>query len=133
MNRSEKDLQVSRGFQFGQMKRKHRRAELSGFVGDLVSGKLVFGGNIQDISLGGFKIKDIPPSFDAEKLTYTIVVSGRGKHFRVLAKPCWKRVSSGQGSVDIGFKILDAPWEWVEFTTNEIPEFDYEDSFGFQA
>ena len=37
------------------------------------------------------------------------------------------------GNVDIGFKILDAPWEWVEFTMNEIPEFDYEDSFTFQA
>jgi hypothetical protein len=32
--------------------------------------------------------------------------------------------------IDMGFKIIDAPWEWVEFTMNEIPEFDYEDSFG---
>ena len=133
MNRLEEDMQVSNGFRFGQMKRKHRRAGLSGFVGDLADGKLVIGGNIEDISIGGFKITDIPSSFGAEKHTYTAIVSGAGKHYRLLAKPCWKRQGSRKGNVDIGFKILNAPWEWVEFTMNEIPEFDYEDSFSFQA
>lgn len=133
MNRSENDLQLAKCFQFGQMKRKHRRAEVSGFVGNFVSGNLVCAGDVQDISLGGFRIKDIPQSFGTEKHAYTIVLSGRGKHFRVLAKPCWKKEGSEKSNVDIGFKILDAPWEWVEFTTKEIPEFDYEDTFGYQA
>jgi len=133
MNQLEEDLQVSSGFRFGQMKRKHRRAGLSGFVGDLADGKLVIVGNIEDISTGGFKITDIPSFFSAEKHTYTAILSGGGQHYRLLAKPCWKRQGAGRGNVDIGFKILDAPWEWVEFTMNEIPEFDYEDSFGFQA
>jgi len=133
MNRLKEDFQLSRGVRFGQLKRKHRRAGLSGFVGDLADGKLVFAGNINDISTGGFKIMDIPNLFGAEKHTYTAILSGGGKHYRLLAKPCWKRQGAGKGNVDIGFKILDAPWEWVAFTMNEIPEFDYEDSFGFQA
>ncbi|GEM_PF-1124378 len=133
MNQLEQVPQMSYGFRFGQMKRKHRRAGLSGFVGDLADGNLVIGGNVEDISIGGFKITDIPHSFTAEKHTYTAILSGGGKHYRLLAKPCWKRQGSGKGNVDIGFKILDAPWEWVEFTMNEIPEFDYEDSFIFQA
>ncbi len=133
MNQLQEDIHVSSGFRFGQMKRKYRRAGLSGFVGDLADGKLVVGGNIEDISTGGFKITDIPNSFAAEKHTYTAILSGGWKHYRLLAKPCWKRQAAGKGSVEIGFKILDAPWDWVEFTMNEIPEFDYEDSFGFQA
>jgi len=133
MNRLEEDIQLSSDFRFGQMKRKHRRAGLSGFIGDLADGKLVVGGNIEDISTGGFKITDIPSSFSTEKHTYTAILSGGGKHYRLLAKPCWKKQGAGRGNVDIGFKILDAPWEWVEFTMNEIPEFDYEDSLGFQA
>ncbi|MBU1564363.1 MAG: hypothetical protein KJ630_01890 [Proteobacteria bacterium] len=133
MNRLEKGTQLSSGFQFGQMKRKHRRAGLPGFVGDIADGKLIFGGNIEDMSIGGFKITDIPLSFAAEKYTYTAILSGQGKHYRLLAKPCWKKQGSVKGTVDIGFKILDAPWEWVEFAMNEIPEFDLEDSSSFQA
>lgn len=133
MNPLENSAQVSCGFRFGQMKRKYRRSRFPGFVGDLADGKLVIGGNIEDISLGGFKITDIPLSFGAEKHTYAAILSGGGKHFRLLVKPCWKKQGSRKGNVDIGFKIIDAPWDWVKFTMKEIPEFDYEDSFGFQA
>jgi hypothetical protein len=133
MNRPEKCSESTNSFRFGQMKRKYRRAGLAGFVGDLAVGKLVIGGHIADVSIGGFKITDIPGTFSAEKHTYKAVLSGGGKHYRLLVKPCWKRQGSGKGNMDIGFKIIDAPWEWVEFTMNEIPEFDYEDSFGFQA
>jgi hypothetical protein len=133
MNRPEEFSKLTKSFRFGQMKRKYRRAGLSGFVGDLAVGKLVIGGHVADVSIGGFKITDIPSTFGAEKHTYTAILSGGGKHYRLLVKPCWKRQGSGKGNVDMGFKIIDAPWEWVEFTMNEIPEFDYEDSFGFQA
>ncbi len=105
---------------------------MPGFVGDLADGKLVISANIEDISIGGFKIVGIPGSFGADKHTYTAILSGGGKHYRLLAKPCWITPGAGEGKVDIGFKILNAPWEWVEFTMNEIPEFDYEDSFGLQ-
>ncbi|EKD34225.1 MAG: hypothetical protein ACD_75C02423G0001 [uncultured bacterium] len=121
------------GFRFGQMNRKYRRAGVPGFVGDLADGNLVFGGAVTDISAGGFKITNVPESFNAEKHTYTAILSGGGKHFRLLAKPCWRRQGAGRGNVEMGFKILDAPWEWIELTLNEIPEFDYEDNFGFQA
>jgi hypothetical protein len=133
MNRSEEISKMASSFHFGRRKRKYRRTGLPGFVGDLADGKLVLGGHVADVSIGGFKITDIPSSFGAEKHTYTAILSGAGKHYRLLVKPCWKRQGSGKYNVDIGFKIIDAPWEWVKFTMNEIPEFDYEDSFGFQA
>lgn len=133
MDRVAEETYEARGFRFGQMNRKDRRAGVGGFVGDLADGNLVFGGTVADISAGGFKIVNIPESFSAEKHTYTAVLSGGGKHFRLLAKPCWRKQGAGRGNVEMGFKILDAPWEWIELTMNEIPEFDYEDNFGFQA
>jgi hypothetical protein len=133
MDQLEKLTNSGSDFRFGQMKRKYRRAGLSGFVGDLADGKNVIGGNIQDLSIGGFRITDIPESFNAEKHTYTAILSGGGKHYRLLAKPCWKKMGAANGRIEIGFKILDAPWEWLDLTMNAIPEFDYEDESGFQA
>ena len=118
------------GSRFGQMRRKYRRAGVPGFVGDIADGNLVIGGMIEDISTGGFRITNIPEFFQAEKHTYSAVLSGAGKHYRLLAKPCWRKKGTGQDQVEMGFKIIDAPWEWVELTMKEIPEFDYEDGFG---
>jgi len=120
-------------FERDRSKRKYRRAGMAGFVGDLADGKNIYSGHVTDISLGGFRIADLPQSFVAERHTYTAILAGGGKHDRVLAKPCWKRGGNMHSRIDIGFKIIDAPWEWVEFAMNEIPEFDYEESFGYLA
>lgn len=133
MNRLAEETNEASGFRFGHMNRRHRRAGVPGFVGDLADGNLVIGGIVEDISTGGFKLTNIPESFAAEKHTYTAILSGGGKHYRLLAKPCWRRKGAGFASVEMGFKILDAPWEWLALTMNEIPEFDFEDEFGFQA
>lgn len=133
MNRGVEETYEATGLRFGQMNRKYRRAEVAGFVGDLADGNIVIGGIVEDISAGGFKISSVPESFNADKHTYTAILSGGGKHYRLLAKPCWKKKEAGRVSVEMGFKILDAPWEWIEMTMNEIPEFDYEENCGFQA
>lgn len=123
--------QIPPSLAIGRVKRKYRRAGMAGFVGDVADGKSIYSGFVSDISVGGFKIADLPQSFSAKRHTYTAILSGGGKHYRVLAKPCWQRSAAAKNRIDIGFKIIDAPWEWVEFTMNEIPEFDYEDSFGY--
>ncbi len=124
-------LQPTPSLDIGRVKRKYRRAGMAGFVGDVADGKSIYSGYVSDISVGGFKIADLPLSFSAERHTYTAILSGGGKHYLVLAKPCWQRSAAMKSRIDIGFKIIDAPWEWVEFTMNKIPEFDYEDSFAF--
>lgn len=129
MNHSAGEHHAPVGFRYGQLRRRYRRAGVSGFVGDIADGSMFIGGMIEDISAGGFRMTHLPPAFGAEKHSYATVVSGGGKHYRLLAKPCWRRQGRGN-SVEIGFKILDAPWEWLELTMKEIPEFDYEDFFG---
>lgn len=129
MNHSAGDSYRATKFRNGQMSRNYRRAGLPGFFGDIADGNLIVGGMIDDISTGGFRMTGIPEIFKAEKHTYAVVLSGGGKHYRLLAKPCWKKKGSGPDQAEMGFKIIDAPWEWVELTMKEIPEFDYEDFF----
>ncbi len=105
----------------GHVKRKYQRAEVSGFMGNLVDGRKVIGGIVENISTGGFEFSSLPDSFVAEKHTYLAVITGKEKHYKVLVKPCWRRCK-GKNDINIGFKILDAPWEWVELTLNRIPQ-----------
>jgi hypothetical protein len=108
------------GRQFGQVKRKYQRAEVGGFLGNLADDNKVIGGVVGDISTGGFACTNLPESFSADKHAYTAVLSGGGKHYKMLVKPCW-RVKKENNTIQIGFKILDAPWEWVELTMNLPP------------
>ncbi len=119
MNQIDAMTEVSSGFRLGPTERKYRRLEVPGFVGDLADGKAVLGGVVADISLGGFKITTRRKSFAADRHAYTAILTGGGNHYRLLAKPCWRRAGSGKDNIQIGFKILEAPWEWVQLTMNQ--------------
>ena len=75
----------------------------------------------ENISRGGLKLSGLSPRFQADKFLYRAVVSGGGKSFRLTMKPCWKRPVDEQ-SLEMGFKVIDAPWEWCEFTDPEISQ-----------
>ena len=107
-------LRAGLGFQ----QRKHRRKELTGFVVDVTAGGPVFGCEVKDVSRGGFRVSDLPVKYKSAKYYYTVVLSGQGNHFRMLATPCWEKVDPATNQTEIGFKILDCPVEWLEFTQN---------------
>lgn len=100
----------------GGINRKYQRNKVAGFFGDIADGPVVVGGVVEDVSSNGFKMSHVSDSFLAEKHSYTAVVSGNGKHYKILAKPCWKRKT--RDNFEIGFKVVDAPWEWFEFILN---------------
>jgi len=132
MNRNEMQLTRETTVRYGQLKRKYRRMDITGFDCDIADGPSSHGGKVEDISSGGFRITNIPQSFSAEKHVYTVLLSSQdGKHFRLLARPCWSRENSGTGRVEMGFRIVDASWEWMEFTFGETPDVDYEDDYVF--
>jgi hypothetical protein len=108
--------------QLGQVKRKYRRTEILGFSASLSDGKKIFRGVVENVSTGGVEIANLPKSFSPENYTCTVVLSGGGKHYKMLAKPCWSK-KRGKRNITIGFKILDASWEWVAFTMNQVPGF----------
>jgi len=96
----------------GGFYRRSRRARVKGFSCDIADGHRLHEGAVADISLNGFKMIQAGETFPGDKHCYRTVLSGAGKHFKVLAKPCWRKASSEGG--EIGFKILDVSWEWAE-------------------
>lgn len=108
----------------GHIQRKYQRAEISGFMGNLVDGRKIIGGIVENISTGGFEFSNLSESFDAGKHTYVAIITGKERHYKVLVKPCWRNYN-GKNDINVGFKILDAPWEWVELNLNQISEKEY--------
>ena len=107
-------------YRMGGIYRRYRRGTVSGFSGDIADGNRIIGGVVEDVSPNGFKMSHIDETFLAEEHTYYAVVSGKGRHYKLLAKPCWKR--STETGLEIGFKIVDASWEWTEFILDTVPE-----------
>lgn len=112
------------GAQAGQLKRKYHREKVSGFVGNIAVGKKIIAGVVENISTGGFEITNLSQTFTGEEYAYTAILSGGGRHYKVLTRPCW-RIKKKNNTLHIGFKILDAPWEWLAFTMDDfLPELD---------
>lgn len=109
------------------VKRKHPRAAVEGFVADIADGNFVLEGNVADISSGGFKMSNLPYNFSATSRSYTTVISGDGKHYRMVVVPCWK-MENGI-FLDVGFKIVQAPWEWSELILQAVPSSGDESAF----
>ncbi len=97
------------------VRRNEKRTIVNGFVGDVADGNFVFAGRVEDISSGGVKISHLPLDFSLGKhKSYRTVISGDGKHYRVLVSPCWGKRDEATNTLEAGFKLIDAPWEWEE-------------------
>jgi len=107
----------------GGFSRRTHRERVAGFTCDIADGHRLLAGIVEDISANGFKMTQVSENFLGNEHCYRTVVNGGGKHFKILAKPCWKRASSE--GLEIGFKILDVSWEWTELIlTSEFLEMD---------
>lgn len=118
---------------FGVLKRRFQRTGVHGFVADIADGNSMLNGLVADVSSGGFRMTRIADTFVVAKHSYTAFISGGGKNYKVLVKPCWQKNDAGSNFVEMGFKIVDAPWEWMEFVLNTVSDTDYEDDWGFHA
>lgn len=97
----------------GGFHRRYRRGSVSGFSCDIADRNRLIAGVVDDVSSNGFRITRVSDAFPSDGHSYRMVLSGNGRHYKVLAKPCWKRNTAD--GLEIGFKILDVSWEWTEF------------------
>ena len=79
------------------------------------------------------RLSNLPGTFSAADHSYTTVISGNGKHYRVIVIPCWTKKVGNDRSVEVGFKIVEASWEWAEFVLNTALPPGAGDDFSFQA
>ncbi len=105
-------------------KRIHERAELHGHIADIADGNFIYGGIIEDISISGLKLNSLPTKFSIEGRIYRIVISGGAdnEHIKLKVRPRWKKTAGNGLSMDVGFRIIAAPWEWTELVHSMLPE-----------
>ncbi len=114
----------------GILKRRYQRTGVRDVVADIGDGNDLLGGLVTDISSGGFRMTHVTDTFAIERYSYPTIISSGGRYYKVLAKPCWHRLNSRTHSQEIGFKIVDASWEWTEFVLNAASDADHEDDWG---
>jgi hypothetical protein len=99
--------------------RKHARHQDAALVGDLVIGGSIYHAGVHDFSPVGVRLTGLQENtIPTSTYTCTIFLSKGSTHFKLLVKPCWKRSSPAGDSVEMGFKILDSPWQWYRFSQN---------------
>jgi hypothetical protein len=102
------------GKRFGMIARRHRRSAVSGMTASIADRNLLYDGRVADVCTGGFRLQRKSDDFTGRCLSYTVIISVGRKRYRVLAKPCWIRNDGANRDQEIGFRIIDAPWEWLE-------------------
>jgi hypothetical protein len=102
--------------------RVYRRVEVQGFNADISDGKGFFPGVISNVSRFGIRMSDLPKRVDEKANRMTVVVSGRGKNFKMLVRPKWAELEGSRKIV--GFEIINTPFEWTDFVMNLEPKED---------
>lgn len=89
---------------------------------DVSDGLGFFSGSVNNLSRVGLCMNDLPAKLDQNARRLSIVVSGHGKNFKMVATPRW--TEEGKYKKNIGVEIINAPWGWTEFVMSMEPRFD---------
>ena len=108
-------------------KRKNNRLKLRGYIADIADGHFVYDGIIDDVSVDGLRLNDLPERFIMEKRKYNLVLSGGPDSvcFKLTVYPRW--IKKNQYSLDIGFHITGASTGWKTFIQAMMPADEEQD------
>ncbi|WP_417909133.1 PilZ domain-containing protein [Candidatus Electronema sp. PJ] len=103
-------------------KRRQTRTKLKGYIADIADGHFIYGGMVEDVSLEGLRLNDLPDKFSVEGKRYSIVISGGPDSpcYKLKVAPRWRRKNGIL--VDVGFNIAEAPVGWKTFVQNIMPK-----------
>jgi hypothetical protein len=102
-------------------KRKQVRLKLKGFIADIADGHFIYGGIVEDISLEGLRLNDLPDKFAVEGKLYSVVLSGGPDCpcYKLKVSPRWRKKNGFL--MDVGFSIVEAPENWQAFVQQFLP------------
>ena len=106
-------------------KRRHQRIEVQNVVANLSDVFDSFSGIVNDVSHNGISLADIPKELHDWGKELSIIVSAKGKDYKMLVVPKW--ISTNYSETRMGLVILDAPLDWTLFVMNYEPT--YEDTW----
>lgn len=103
-------------------KRRQIRTKLKGYIADIADGHFIYGGMVEDVSMEGLRLNDLPDKFAVEGKKYSVVVSGGPDSpcYKLKVAPRWRRKNGIL--VDVGFNIAEAPAGWKAFVQKIIPQ-----------
>jgi hypothetical protein len=103
-------------------KRRQLRMKLQGYIADIADGHLVYAGTVEDVSLDGLRLNELPEKFSVEGKKYTLVVSGGPDSacYKLKVFPRWRRKNGIL--MDVGFNIVEAPTGWKKFVQKIMPK-----------
>lgn len=94
-------------------KRRHQRVGVQNLVANLSDGVDAFLGTVSNISRLGMLLNDIPQRFKNQENKLSIIVTTKGKDFKMQVEPKW--VSGNKSETKMGLAILDPPLDWTLF------------------
>ncbi len=89
---------------------------------DISDGQGFFSGTVEDLSLYGLKLDDVPKKLDEKASNLALIVSGEGKHFKMRARSRW--ADRKTFSKKVGLEIVNASSGWAEFVMQFEPAID---------
>lgn len=99
--------------------RKHPRIPSSVYIVDISDGQKFFDGTVENYSRFGLRIKGISKRINHKTRRLSLVVSGEGQFFKMLARPRWTQEEMLQK--EMGLEILRAPLGWAKFVIAQEP------------
>lgn len=100
-------------------KRRHQRIEVQNLVANISDGVNSFSGTVSDVSRDGMQLTGIPHGVIKEAENLSILVTAKGRDFRMLVVPKWDSGSNSEKRM--GLEILDVPLDWTVFVMNCEP------------
>ncbi|WP_339137484.1 MAG: PilZ domain-containing protein [Candidatus Electrothrix sp. GW3-4] len=103
-------------------KRRRKRAKIKGYIVDIADRNFFFDGIVEDISLEGLRLIDVPDRFVVENKKYNLVISGgpESVNIKLTVTPRW--IKKSKPYMAIGFQIIDAPPMWKKFVQQFMPK-----------
>ncbi|PHR28331.1 MAG: hypothetical protein COA36_07085 [Desulfotalea sp.] len=106
---------------FGRRSRKYRRIKTTDFVCQLANSRSVFNGSIDELSVQGFSMSNVPERFCDESNIYRAIFSESDKYYKITVIPRWSKPGLNGVGLHVGYKILDNDWKWVHFSKDILP------------
>jgi len=99
--------------------RRHQRIEVQNVVANLSEEVDSLYGTVSNVSRVGLLLTDIPKKLNNQVEKLSVIVSAKGKDFKLLVEPKW--MSGNNSGKKMGLAIIDAPLDWTVFVMNCEP------------
>lgn len=105
------------------------RHQTMGMMSNLFDGKSMVLGVVEDVSLNGLRVSNIPAAFEDKAEICLSVVNGPRRDFHLSLQPRWVQATNRGMYKMIGFAIQEPPADWQQFIEKMVHDKSDRDPF----